>query len=82
MCCFLQYAFRNVADASSPASVNNRHSARFLTEHVPGLGNTINSVVAVEGGWGHTLCSVQGLWGAKYKFLESKRQRLSEYAYF
>lgn len=40
MCCLLQYAFRNVADASSPASVNNRHAARFLTEHVPGPGNT------------------------------------------
>ena len=26
--------------------------------------------------------SVQGIWGAEYKFLEGKRQRLSEYAYF
>lgn len=52
MCCLLQYVFRNVADASSPASVNNRHSARFLTEHVPGLGNRINSAVAMEGAEG------------------------------
>lgn len=57
MCCLLQYAFRNVADASSPASVNNRHSARFLTEHVPGLGNKINSVVTMGG---RTSYPVQG----------------------
>lgn len=39
MCCLLQYAFPNVADASSLASVNNRQLARFLTERLPTPGN-------------------------------------------